>query len=115
MPAAESDPEVQSIVLKQGRPSGNATFADRQDRSHLVAQPSTCAGFVLYLHTGTGAFHHYQQWLGGLIADDERLAIQMCMEVVISMSDTERACNRCTVAVVTIPKLSASMTGARHE
>ena len=30
VPAAESDPEVQSIVLKRGRPSGNATFADLQ-------------------------------------------------------------------------------------
>ena len=31
VPAAESDPEVQSIVLKRGRRSGNATFADLHD------------------------------------------------------------------------------------
>ena len=31
VPAAESDPEVKSIVPKQGRRSGNATFADLHD------------------------------------------------------------------------------------
>ena len=33
MPVAENDPEVQSIVLKQGKPSGNAKNADRRDGS----------------------------------------------------------------------------------
>ena len=31
VPAAESDPEVQSIVLKRGRLNGNARFADLHD------------------------------------------------------------------------------------
>ena len=54
--AVDRDREVQSIVRKQERPYGNAVFAELHHKSHLLARPSTCAGFILYLQTDLRAY-----------------------------------------------------------
>ena len=54
--AADRDREVQSIVRKQERPYGNAVFAKLHHKSHLLARPSTCAGFILSLQTELRAY-----------------------------------------------------------
>ena len=54
--AADRDREVQSIVRKQERPYGNAVFAELHHKSHLLARPSTCAGFILSLQTELRAY-----------------------------------------------------------